>query len=162
MTNYNKPEANYNMIDWFKKVVFDNYANFNGRARRSEFWWFRLCSGLLLLIPYIIVIMASVNNFETNEDLRTISTGLSASMSILVLCALLLLIPSLAVAVRRLHDTGKSGWMLLLGIIPFGGIALLVFYFQDGNRFTNQYGPDPNAPLQSDFDFEKQPQQNQL
>lgn len=72
------------------------------------------------------------------------------------LIALGTIVPSLAVAVRRLHDTNKSGWYYLIGLIPLvGPILLLVWFFTDGNRFTNNYGEDPKNPSGPSFDFEQ-------
>ena len=142
-----KQESNYNLIDWWKKVVFKNYANFNGRARRAEYWYFALVN-LLLIIPfYIIGMVGAVNH----------STGLSMlGFSIYGIAALGMLIPGLAVAVRRLHDLNKSGWNYLFVLIPLvGPIILLVWFCTDGNRFVNNYGEDPKNPGTPEFDFEQ-------
>lgn len=94
------------------KTCFSKYATFSGRASRSEFWYFFLFSFILGCIPIV--------NF---------------------IAGLVLLLPSLAVAVRRLHDTGKSGWWYLICLIPFiGGLVLLIFYCQEGQPDANQYG----------------------
>jgi len=131
-----KSEAQYNLIDWWKKVVKDNYANFEGRARRAEYWNYTLLH-LLITIGFYILALALV-------------LSIVFSLLVFVLWALLfiynmvILLPTLAVAVRRLHDTNKSGWLILLGIIPLvGGIILIVFLATEGDRGTNQYGADP-------------------
>ena len=144
-----KHESNYNMIDWWKKVVLKNYANFNGRARRAEYWYFTLAN-LLLIIPFYILGLTGV----ASEN-----TGLSViGLVIYGLLALATLIPSLAVAVRRLHDLNKSGWNYLVALIPFvGGIILLVWFCTDGNRFVNNYGDDPKNPAVPEFDFDQRP-----
>lgn len=133
----NKLEENYNMLDWWKKVVFDNYANFEGRARRSEYWYFGLMNLLLLIVPIIIMF----TGIESGGTLYYIG------LVLVVLAGLVLFIPSLAVAVRRLHDTGKSGWWYLIGVIPIvsyiGGIVLLVFYCSDSQAGSNKWGPNP-------------------
>lgn len=120
------------MIEWYKKVVFENYANFSGRARRSEYWYFTLMSAI------IAIILAVIDN----------TTGLtfgSASNGILgTIYGLAVLLPGLAVAVRRLHDVGKSGWFFFIILIPIiGAIWLLVLFCTDGEQGTNKYGPDP-------------------
>ena len=100
------------------RLFFENYANFNGRARRSEYWYAYLFNMLLSLVSWIPVI------------------GWIAAVAVLV--------PSLAVAVRRMHDLGKSGWSLLVGLIPFvGGIIVLIWMCSDSEPRPNQYGPSP-------------------
>lgn len=95
--------------------VFSHYADFSGRARRSEYWWFFLLNMILSCIPYLGFVWA-----------------------------LVAIIPSWAVAVRRLHDIGRSGWYLLLGFIPLvGAILLIVWYCKEGEPNRNQYGEDP-------------------
>ncbi len=108
------------------KSVFSNYAVFEGRARRSEYWYFFL---LQLIVNVVVRILVNV----------------SSVFSILaIIWALATLVPGLAVAVRRLHDTGKSGWFILLGLIPVvGGIIVLVFMVSDSLPGDNQYGPNP-------------------
>ncbi|MCI9844415.1 DUF805 domain-containing protein [Flavobacterium pectinovorum] len=125
------------MIEWYKKVVFENYVNFNGRARRSEYWYFALASGIISIILTIID--------------KTIGTtfGIAETGIISSLYSLLVILPSLAVGVRRLHDVGKSGWFMLIILIPIiGAIWLLVLACTDGEQGTNAYGPDPK----NDFD----------
>jgi uncharacterized membrane protein YhaH (DUF805 family) len=140
-----KNESEYNMIDWFKKVVFKNYANFEGRARRSEYWYFTLISVILVLLYFAIGIIFV--GFIEIEALAPILSGLA------ILTYLGLLIPSLAVAVRRLHDTGKSGWFFLIGFVPFGGIVLIVFYATDGDPGTNKWGANPKEIQNPNVDF---------
>jgi uncharacterized membrane protein YhaH (DUF805 family) len=112
-------------MEWFLKVVKDNYANFNGRAGKKEFWMF-------ILIYFILSLIAGViGNF----------IGMSSISSLL---GLALFVPSIAVGARRLHDTGKSGWLQLLHLIPIlGTIVLIVFWVQDGNTGDNKYGSVP-------------------
>lgn len=140
-----KQESAYNMIDWWKKVIFKNYANFQGRARRAEYWYYALFNIILLVPLYIIGISGTLNE----------SYGLSAfGFGLYGIIALGTLIPSLAVAVRRLHDINKSGWYYLVGIIPIvGGIILLVWFFTDGDRNANEYGEDPKNPGIPELEF---------
>jgi uncharacterized membrane protein YhaH (DUF805 family) len=107
------------------RSVLTQYATFSGRARRSEYWWF--------FLAYVVVsIVASIID------------GILDIMILEWILGLALLIPSLAVGARRLHDIGKSGWWLLIGLIPLvGAIVLIVFACQDSRPETNQWGPSP-------------------
>ncbi|WP_312557252.1 DUF805 domain-containing protein [Empedobacter brevis] len=128
------------MIDWYKKAVFENYANFSGRARRSEYWYFVLCNFIITLILYIPMIIAiAINgNSDSPGALFYLAYGL------LMIYAIATFIPSLAVVVRRLHDTGKSGWYYLIGLIPLVGvILLLIWLFSDSQPGSNNWGPNP-------------------
>lgn len=113
--------------DWFLKVVRDNYANFNGRARRKEYWMFVLANLLIGVVFGILGQIASLFSYISG------------------LISLALLIPGIAVAVRRLHDTNKSGWFLLLALIPFVNLYLIYLLVIEGDKGPNQYGPDPKA-----------------
>ena len=125
------------------------YADFSGRARRKEFWLFAL---LIFLIE--IVFMALISAVGGQDLLMGYHASANAPMSgPLMAVALLhfavmlaLLVPSLAVTFRRLHDTNRTGWWLLLGLIPFlGALVLLIFYLLDGTPGPNKYGPDPKG-----------------
>ncbi len=122
-----------NIIDWYLKVIRDNYANFSGRARRSEYWYFTLSNILIIMFLALLTLIADALSF------------------LMIIYAIAIIIPSMAVAVRRLHDTGKSGWLLLLSLVPFGSLILLVFYCIEGNNGPNQYGHDPKNPY-NEFD----------
>lgn len=122
--------------DWFLKVVRDNYANFEGRARRKEYWMFMLAQFILFLALFIV----SAIFYAISSTLGGLIYG------IIGLLSLALVIPGLAVTVRRLHDTNKSGWFILVSLIPFvGGIYLLYLEILEGDKEPNQYGPDPKA-----------------
>jgi uncharacterized membrane protein YhaH (DUF805 family) len=113
---------------------FKKYADFQGRARRSEYWLWTL---FLFIVGMVLTVLRLMTG---GPD----STGIG--FWLLVVFELAVLIPSLAVGVRRLHDTDKSGWMILLGLIPLiGGIILLVFYCMDGTPGTNRFGADPKG-----------------
>ncbi|MFT3679609.1 MAG: DUF805 domain-containing protein [Ferruginibacter sp.] len=142
-----KQESDYNLVDWWKKVVLKNYANFNGRARRAEYWYFVLANILLIIPFYIIGIAGAVSD---NQALGTLG------LVVYVLLALATIVPALAVAVRRLHDLNKSGWYYFVALIPLvGSIILLVWFCTDGDRFVNNYGEDPKNPGTPEFDFEQ-------
>lgn len=122
------------MIEWYKKVVFENYANFEGRARRAEYWWYALGNFILLIIAMIL------------DNVLGITMGQMGYGPIYALLALATFIPGLAVGIRRLHDVGKSGWFYLIIFIPIiGAIWLLILFFTEGTQGPNQYGPDPKG-----------------
>ncbi len=116
-------------MNWYLKVL-KQYADFRGRARRTEYWMFVLFNLIFSIAAYIVdLILGTV--FDGN--------GLFHA-----LYSLIVLIPSIAVSVRRLHDTGRSGWWLLIGLIPIiGWIVLIVFFLLDSQPGTNEYGPNP-------------------
>ena len=123
-------------MNWYLKVLKD-YALFTGRARRKEYWMFTLFN----LIFYAIAI--ALDNL-----LGTAIEGIGYGL-FYILYALGVLIPSIAVAVRRLHDVGKSGWMLLIGFIPLiGAIWLLVLFVTDSHPGENEYGPNPKEVVE--------------
>lgn len=114
------------------KICFNKYVDFNGRARRSEFWWWVLFTVLLGIVASIIDAILGTRSSS--------GTGLIES-----LVNLAVLLPSLAVGARRLHDTGRSGWWQLLWIlIVIGWIILIVWFCQD-SKSDNSYGPSPKG-----------------
>ena len=119
-------------MSWYIEVL-KKYFVFSGRARRSEYWYF-------VLFNFLISIALTAADFALgNIDLETGGTGLISTIY-----SLAVLIPGLAVSVRRLHDTDRTGWWLLIAFIPvIGAIALLVFFFQDSQQGNNQYGDYP-------------------
>ena len=142
-----KHESDYNMVDWWKKVMLRNFANFSGRARRAEYWYFAL-GNFLLVVPFYVLGMVGVS---TNNDTLTM-----VGMGIYGLIIVATIIPTLAVSARRLHDLNKSGWFYFFVLIPLmGPIVRLVWFFTDGDRFTNNYGSDPKNPDEVEFDFER-------
>ena len=119
-------------MDWYMKVI-KNYVGFSGRARRKEYWMFTLFN---LIAAILIAVIDNVLGTTTATGIGMLG----------LLYALAILLPGLAVSVRRLHDTGRSGWWLLIALVPLlGAIVLLVFMVLDGNRGSNEYGPDPKA-----------------
>lgn len=129
-------------MEWYLKVVRDNYANFGGRARRKEYWMFALFNMIFALIAAII----------DNILGTTFSIGGGAYRVpvfygwVYLIYLLAIIIPSLAVFVRRMHDIGKSGWWFLICLIPFiGAIWMLVLLCTDGNPGVNVYGSSPKA-----------------
>jgi len=129
-------------------VLKQNYANFQGRAARSEYWFFALFVGIIAVVLTGLLMLGM--NFQTGEI-----TGLGyVIIAILVVFYLGVLIPSIAVAVRRLHDRNMSGWwylgFIVLSAIPFVGIvasiAMLVIFCLKGTDGDNRFGPDPLRP----------------
>lgn len=119
------------------RSALTKYVQFGGRARRAEYWWFILFSILVGVLTSLLDI-ALGTDFENSAA----SGGLFG-----LIANLALLLPSLAVAVRRLHDLDRSGWWLLIGLIPIlGAIVLLVFFVQDGTPGVNRFGPSPKYP----------------
>lgn len=113
------------------KRFFKKYATFSGRASRSEYWWWMLISG--------IVTLALSAGTVLSEDGSEGVVGMLTS-GVLILWALATIVPSLALTVRRLHDSNKSGWMYLLGLIPIvGGIIVLVFVLLPADPAGQQY-----------------------
>ena len=112
------------------KALGQNFCHFNGRASRSEYWWFVLFIAIVnFAIGFVLGIFGSSD------------TGVSIITSIVGLAFLL---PGLGLCVRRLHDTGHSGWWVLLSVIPLANILLIVWFCQDSYHGMNQYGPEPN------------------
>lgn len=120
-------------MNWYLEVL-KKYAVFSGRARRKEYWFF-------FLFSLIISIVLAVVDGMTGSFSAEAGVGLLGGIY-----ALAVLIPGLAVSVRRLHDTGRSGWWLLIALIPvIGAIVLLVFMVLEGKPGTNQYGSNPKG-----------------
>ncbi len=115
------------------QTVFQKYAVFEGRARRSEYWWFYLAYTVVSLVLSGIA--------------RALGTGGAATAVSVIsgIFALACLVPSIAVTTRRLHDTGKSGWWQLLYLTCIGGIVVFIFCIMDSQPGDNQYGPNPKG-----------------
>ena len=105
-------------MEWYLKVVRDNYANFEGRARRKEYWMFYLINTIISIVLGYVGVLVKFPFVST-------------------IYALAVLIPGIAVGVRRIHDGGKSGWFIL---VPFYNLYLLII---DGDQGENEYGPSP-------------------
>lgn len=118
-----------------KHVLKNNYANFQGRARRSEYWWFGLFTMIFSVVAQVVI----------GAVAATGSTVLTLIFGIAVIVIMLgLIVPAIAVAIRRMHDTGRSGWWLLIGFVPVvGGLVILFFFVQRGTVGANAWGADP-------------------
>ena len=118
-------------MNWYLQAL-KNYANFSGRARRKEYWYFALFN---FIVAFVLGFIDGMTGSVSSEG----GIGLLGGIYTLAV-----LIPGLAVSVRRLHDTERSGWWLLIALVPLiGAIVLLVFMVQDSKAGSNQYGENP-------------------
>jgi uncharacterized membrane protein YhaH (DUF805 family) len=124
-----------------KMALFQRFADFQGRSRRSEYWWFFLFQFLFSLVGQILI-----------GVLAAAIPILGGILGIVFLIALLaLIIPGIAVSIRRLHDLDKSGWWLLIGLIPLAGLILLYWFCLTGTDGDNRFGPDPKGNVAERF-----------
>lgn len=120
-------------MSWFL-LALKKYATFSGRSQRSEYWYFFLF--YLLIVLALGLLDSALGTFVEDEGL-----GLLSGIFVLAM-----LIPSIAVGVRRLHDIGRSGWWMLISLVPIiGTIVLVVFAVRDSEPGTNAYGANPKA-----------------
>ena len=118
-------------MEWFLQVM-RKFADVSGRARRKELWMFTLVIGVANLVFNVLGRMTSLFSIVG------------------VLFSLVVLVPSITVSIRRLHDTGRSGWWLLLNLVPFLGWAVVIYFFVlDGQPGHNQYGPNPKEVVEA-------------
>jgi len=119
-------------MSWYLQAL-KKYAVFSGRARRKEYWFFVL---FYVIIVVVLSIIDAMLGLQFGQGVGILST----------IYMLAVLIPGLAVGVRRLHDINKSGWWILIGFVPIiGPIILLIFALMGGTAGDNTYGPDPKA-----------------
>lgn len=115
------------IIENFKNILTKKYVCFEGRAGRAEFWYWALVCFIINIVLGVVDQIIGIGIFEGLFGLAT-------------------LLPGIGVAIRRLHDTNRSGWWLLIGLIPIVGfIVLIIFYVQEGQKGANQYGPAPDV-----------------
>jgi uncharacterized membrane protein YhaH (DUF805 family) len=139
-------------MEWMT-LPLKRYAEFGGRSRRKEYWMFFL---LMIILGVIAGTIDTVLGFGTTSRSIT-GTGYSFGWAthngpVEIVLWLATLIPSLSVTIRRLHDLDKSGWWLLILLVPLiGAIVLLVFMCIEGTRGTNRFGPDPLAGERADI-----------
>lgn len=125
-------------MKWFVEALTRNYATFDGRARRKEYWHF------VLWYCIAIIALAIVDGITGTLD-ENVGLGLLSA-----LFAIATFIPAIAVAVRRLHDTNRRGWWVLIGLVPIvGHIVLIVFAVQDSQPGANRFGPNPKGVIGS-------------
>ncbi|MEV4265393.1 DUF805 domain-containing protein [Kribbella sp. NPDC049584] len=123
-------------MQWYIDVL-KKYAVFSGRARRKEYWMFVLFN---VIVSIILSILDKILGLDFGSGSSSSSGWLSTIYSLAVL------LPTIGVAIRRMHDTGRSGWWILINLIPcIGWIWFIVLAAQEGNAGDNAYGPDPKA-----------------
>ena len=154
------------------KNAFNKYCSFKGRVRRSQFWLFYLFILLIILIPTITFIIVCLKDIkkafkaikylnkhkhddeddddDDDEDEKLERFWPLIVLGILLLIDLILFFPLIPLCARRLHDIGKSGYYLLLGLIPFGFIPILIFCAEDSEQNANEYGPSPKYIMMQD------------
>lgn len=145
-TKTNNDVETFTLISAYKSM-FKKYAQFSGRSRRSEYWLAYLMNTIIAIGLYLIMVVAMFVSVISSGG-HTIFTMVIMALSgvLMTVYAIVILVPSLAMTVRRLHDIGKSGWFLLLELIPYvGGLILLVFSVLDSQPGENQYGPNPKG-----------------
>lgn len=120
------------------RTCFSKYATFSGRARRAEYWWF---------VAFNIMVNIGLNIIDAMAfGLQHGMMGGTPGSPLSSLYSLAVFLPSLAAGVRRLHDTGKSGWWVLIWLIPIIGWIILIWWLATpGDEGPNEYGPDPLA-----------------
>jgi len=122
-------------VNWYREAL-RKYATFDGRARRKEYWFFTLFNFLGLLV--LTIVDMAVGTFNEQAEI-----GLLGGIYLLAV-----LIPSIAVTVRRLHDTDRSGWWILLNFIPvIGSIVIVVFAVLDSQPGANRFGANPKGVM---------------
>ncbi len=129
-----------NSVNWYSEAMKKGVV-FSGRARRKEFWMFFLFNNI---IGFSIMVVGNIAESLVAGD-SSPPTGIVATILGWIFF-LIVMVPCIAVSVRRLHDTSRSGWWLSVGLLPFvGQIVLLAFYMEKGVKGDNKYGPDPKV-----------------
>lgn len=126
-------------MEWYLKVVKENYANFSGRARRKEYWMFMLFNLIVCLTLFFLMALFEGSIF--------------AYIFLFIYCiyVLALIVPSMALIARRMHDTNRSGWAYFMNFIPVVGPFIVLHYVcTEGTSGDNRYGPDPKAEQPTD------------
>ncbi len=123
------------MLEWML-LPLKRYTDFAGRSRRKEYWFFLL---------FVLIVAIALSIVEGVLGLSGMVGGVYGPLTLIFLLGIL--VPSIAVQIRRFHDQDKSGWFVLLSLIPFvGGLIVLVFMFLEGTKGPNRFGPDPKNP----------------
>jgi len=119
-------------------LPYKRYAEFSGRSRRKEYWMFAL---FMVIVYTVLAIVAGGSAFSSEPE-----AGMGLGFILMGIFAIASFIPALAVQVRRFHDQGRSGWFVLLNLIPYiGSLAVIVFMCLDGTPGPNEYGEDPKG-----------------
>jgi uncharacterized membrane protein YhaH (DUF805 family) len=133
------------MLEW-GLMPLRRYADFNGRSRRKEYWMFALLTALIAFVLVFVLMMlgGGLGAMGGGDSAGGLLAGTGGILFLLFGAGLI--VPSIAVQVRRFHDQDKSGWFVLLNLIPYiGGLVVLVFMFLEGTRGDNRFGADPKA-----------------
>ena len=121
------------MLNHYLSSVTTNYANFSGRTRRKEFFSFLLVNSIIYLC--IVVLDGIFGLLDSDAGVGVLSS----------LYSIAVLVPGTAAGIRRLHDTGRSGWWVLINFVPFGPIVYLYWMFSDSDSEPNKWGPNPKS-----------------
>ncbi len=130
-------------MNWYFEVL-RNYATFEGRAQRQEYWMFFLFNTLAMILSFLPFFLSTTTDDAGIENLGWLLLP--------IVYIIVMLIPSLAVTVRRLHDINMSGWWVLITFIPFGNLVLFILAMMDGTVGANNYGNDPKERGDSGLD----------
>lgn len=130
----NKSQRSYSMLEAYKRF-FSNYVNFEGRANRAEYWWVVLWNVIITLFCLFLGAMAASSSDDFWRLYGVFLIGIYGIYSLATI------IPSISLIVRRLHDIDKTGWLCLIGLIPYiGGLIVLVLTLLEGTKGPNRYG----------------------
>lgn len=128
------------------RTCFSKYATFEGRAKRSEFWWWIVFQLIVVAVPMLVgATLLALSVPSRGEDPNSAMVALATIFYVIGgIISLALIVPTYAVGCRRLHDRGQSGWLQLLVLVPCGNIALIVLWALEGSTVDNAYGPVPS------------------
>ncbi len=132
----------------YLNVIRNNYANFEGRARRQEYWMFQLFNVIVIAVLEVLSVLSLGLGTLGSAAKGSMNAGLIFSFiftGLLLIYALGVLVPTLAVTVRRLHDAGYSGWLYLITLTGIGGVVIFVFTVLDSQPGINKWGPNPKG-----------------
>lgn len=130
----------------YLNVIRNNYANFTGRARRHEYWMFQLFNFIaIIIIEGIVALLGALGVSRDAAGVAHASPVVFIGPALLIIYALAMVVPTLAVTVRRLHDAGYSGWLYLVTLTGIGGIVIFVFTVLDSTPGSNKWGPNPKG-----------------
>ena len=129
------------MKKYYLNIITKKFSDFKGRARRKEYWMYSLFQGVIGFSLYLISFIFFINILDYSNE-----KGLYSSLLLFVIFLMLHFIPNIAITVRRLHDTGKSGWWYLLSLITYiGPFILFIFLVLDSSEEENQWGVNPKS-----------------
>ncbi len=143
----------------FKKVFLENYANFKGRASRREYWLFTIIYNMIAMVLMLVVLFffflfLIAFTVKNNDMAQSPFIGIFAMLGLYLAMFLVLVpffLPALAVTVRRLHDTGRCGWYILLSFIPIVGLVVYYFLILQSDEESNEYGENPHIQECKDY-----------